>query len=80
MSSKLCNSRSSQDQLLEDLIIRLEETEESVGLTLCVNGLIIAGDMISSKKYFDKMSTFFEENSITIEDTSLMERGLPYPQ
>jgi len=80
MSSKLCNNWSSQDQLLEDLIIRLEETEEGVGLTLCVNGLIIAGDMISSKKYFDKMSTFFEENSITIGETSLIERGLPYPQ
>jgi hypothetical protein len=33
--------------------------------------------MTSSNKYFDKISTFFEENSITIEDTSLIERGLP---
>jgi hypothetical protein len=61
MSSKLCKSWSSQDQLLEDLVIRLEETEQGVGLTLCVNGLIIAGDITSSKKYFDRMSTFFGE-------------------
>lgn len=77
MSSKLCKSWSSQGQLLEDLIIRLEETERGVGLTLCINRLIIAGDMTSPNKYFDRMSTFFEENSIAIEDTSLIERGLP---
>jgi hypothetical protein len=77
MCSNLCKSTSSQDQLLEDLTIRREKTEAGIGLTLCVNGLILAGDMTSSNKYFDKISTFFEENSITIEDTSLIERGLP---
>jgi hypothetical protein len=77
MCSKLCKSTSSQDQLLEDLTIRLEETEQGVGLTLCINRLVMAGNMTSSKKYFDIMSTFFEENSITIEDTSLIESGLP---
>jgi hypothetical protein len=46
---------------LEHLIKRLEETEAGVDLTPCVNGLIIAEDMISSKKYFDKISAFFGE-------------------
>ena len=62
---------SSEDELLEYLIKILEETEAGVGLTLCVNGLIIAGDMISSKKYFDKISTFYP---------SLTERGFPIMQ
>ena len=51
---------SSQDEVLEYLIKRPEETEAGVGLTLCVNGLISAGDMISSNKYFDKISTFLK--------------------
>lgn len=70
---------SSQDQLLEDLIERLQETEAGVGLALCVNGLILAGDMISSKRYLIKY-LIFKENSIIIEDTSSIETGLPYPQ
>jgi hypothetical protein len=49
----------SEDELLEYLIKILEETEAGVDLTPCVNGLIIAGDMISSKKYSDKISAFF---------------------
>jgi gamma-glutamyl-gamma-aminobutyrate hydrolase PuuD len=52
---------SSEDELLEYLIKILEETEAGVDLTPCVNGLIIAGDMISSKKYSDKISAFFGE-------------------
>ena len=46
---------------MEHLIKRLEETDAGVGLTLCVNGLIIAEDMISSKTYSDKISAFFGE-------------------
>ena len=71
---------SSEDELLEYLIKILEETEAGVGLTLCVNGLIIAGDMISSKKYFDKISTFYNDDKIATDDPSLTERGFPIMQ
>ena len=68
---------SSEDEVLEYLIKILEETEAGVGLTLCVNGLIIAGDMISSKKYFDKISTFYNDDKIATDDPSLIEKGFP---
>lgn len=71
---------SSQDEVLEHLIRRLEETDAGINVTLCVNGLIISGQMISSKRYFDKISNFFNENSIITDDSSLIERGLPYLQ
>lgn len=71
---------SSQDEVLEHLIRRLEETDAGINVTLCVNGLIISGQMISSKSYFDKISNFFNENSIITDDSSLIERGLPYLQ
>jgi hypothetical protein len=71
---------SSEDELLEYLIKILEETEAGVGLTLCVNGLIIAGDMISSKKYFEKISAFYNDDKIATDDPSLTERGFPIMQ
>jgi hypothetical protein len=49
---------SSEDELLEYLIKILEETEAGIGLTLCVNGLIIAGDMITSKRYWINVHFF----------------------
>lgn len=71
---------SSQDEVLEHLIRRLEETDAGINVTLCVNGLIISGQMISSKRYFDKISNFFNENSIITDGSSLIERELPYLQ
>jgi hypothetical protein len=52
---------SSEDELLEYLIKILEETEAGVGLTLCVNGLIIAGDMIGPRHARIKFPLFFGE-------------------
>lgn len=71
---------SSQDEVLEYLVKILEETDAGVNLTICVNGSIISGQMISSKRYFDEISTFFNENKITADDPSLIERGLPILQ
>ena len=71
---------SSQDEVLEHLIRRLEETDAGINVILCVNGLIISGQMISSKRYFDKISNFFNENSIITDGSSLIERELPYLQ
>ena len=71
---------SSQDELLEYLIKRVEAIEAGIAVTLYVNGLIIAGNMISSKKYYDKMSTFFDETKISTDDPSLREKGREYMQ
>jgi hypothetical protein len=56
------------DEVLEHIVKRAEETGAGLGVTLCVNGLIIAGDVIRSARYFDKVSTFFNEMSITTDD------------
>ena len=62
---------SSEDEVLEYLIKILEETDGGVTLTLCVNGLIIAGEyMISSKKYFDKISAFYNDDKIATDEPS----------
>ena len=71
---------SSHDELLEYLVKRVEVIEASINVILYVNGLIIAGNMISSKKYYDKMSTFFDETKITTDDPSLREKGRAYMQ
>jgi hypothetical protein len=36
--------------------------------------------MISSKKYFDKISTFYNDDKIATDDPSLTERGFPIMQ
>jgi hypothetical protein len=61
---------------LEYLVKMLEETDVGLSLTLCVDGSIISGQMISSKRYFEEMSTYFNQNSSTADDPSLIEKGL----
>jgi hypothetical protein len=56
------------DEVLEHIVKRAEETDAGLGVTLCVNGLIIAGDVIRSARYFDKAVIFFNEMSITTND------------
>ena len=68
---------SSQDEVLEYLVRILEETDTGISLTLSVNGLIISGQMISSKRYFDELSNFYNEKNLATEDPSLIEIGLP---
>jgi hypothetical protein len=56
------------------IIKRLQETDAGFDITPCVNGLIIAGDMITSKRYWINVH-FFRRISITMEDTYLIEKG-----
>jgi hypothetical protein len=79
-TSIACDKMSSQDEVLEYLIKILEETDLGVSLTLCVNGSIISGQMISSKRYFEELSSIYSEKNITTNDPSLIEKGLPILQ
>ena len=44
------------DQVLEYLVQKTEETSIGINITLTINGLVIVGELISSKNYYDYMS------------------------
>jgi hypothetical protein len=50
----------SSDQVLEYLVQKTEETSIGINITLTINGLVIVGELISSKNYYDYMSGLFE--------------------
>jgi hypothetical protein len=48
------------DILLEFLIRKVEETGIGAGITLCINGAIITGNLIKAKIYYDKMIEMYD--------------------
>ena len=54
------------DELLKYFIQKTEESGPDLDITFCVNGIIVTGILISSKKYYDIMSNFFEGDSYKI--------------
>jgi hypothetical protein len=50
----------SSDQVLEYLVQKTEETSIGINITLTINGLVIVGELISSKNYYDYMSGLLE--------------------
>jgi hypothetical protein len=61
------------DEILEHFVQRVEETGVGKSLTLCVNGLIVVGNIISSKNYYDKMSALYDKLQIVTKDQSQIE-------
>jgi hypothetical protein len=51
---------SSHDEILEFLVKKVEETGIGLGITLCVNGLVITGTLMRSQLYYDEMSRFLD--------------------
>lgn len=43
----------SSDEVLEYLVQKTEETSIGISVTLTVNGLVIVGELASSKNYYD---------------------------
>jgi hypothetical protein len=65
----------SSDQVLEYLVQKTEVTSIGINITLTINGLVIVGELISSKNYYDYMSglfgTFTEKpEEKTVENTT----------
>jgi hypothetical protein len=65
----------SSDGVLEYLVQKTEETSIGTSVTLTINGLVIVGELISSKNYYDYMSEMFEAftekpEEKTIENTT----------
>ena len=50
----------SSDGVLEYLVQKTEETSIGISVTLTINGLVIVGELISSKNYYDYMSGLLE--------------------
>ena len=72
----------SSDQVLEYLIQKTEETSIGISVTLTINGLVIVGELISSKNYYDYMSGLFEaftekSKEKIVEDTTTPDSNEP---
>ena len=69
----------SSDQVLEYLVQKTEETSIGINITLTINGLVIVGELISSKNYYDYMSGLFEEKpeEKRIENTATPDSNEP---
>ena len=61
----------SSDRVLEYLVRKAEETGIGSDITLCVNGLVIYGTIIHSKRYYDLMSESFEGDILTSDPTEI---------
>ena len=49
----------SNDEVLEYLIQKVEETKIGPGVTLATGGLVVVGGLVSSKVYYDYLSSLF---------------------
>lgn len=50
----------SNDEILEYLIQKVEETKIGPGVTLATGGLVVVGGLVSSKVYYDYLSSLFD--------------------
>jgi hypothetical protein len=71
---------SDNDGLLEFLIMKVEETGIGPGITLCMNGSIITGNLIKSKVYYDKMIEMydFDTNQLTAKNSEDLDKWNVY--
>jgi len=71
---------SDNDGLLEFLITKVEETGIGAGITLCVNGSIITGNLIKSRIYYDKMIEMydFDKDQLTAKNAEELAKWNDY--
>jgi hypothetical protein len=68
------------DELLEFLLRKVEETGIGAGITLCLNGSIITGNLIKSKIYYDKMIEMydFDNSQLTAKNQDELDKWNGY--
>jgi len=68
------------DDLLEFLLRKVEETGIGAGITLCLNGSIITGNLIKSKIYYDKMIEMydFDNSQLTAKNQDELDKWNGY--
>jgi hypothetical protein len=66
--------------LLEFLITKVEETGIGAGITLCVNGSVITGNLIKSRVYYDKMIEMydFDKDQLTAKNAEELAKWNDY--
>lgn len=58
----------SNDEVLEYLVKEVEETGVGTTISLYINGLIVTGQLIRSKRYYDLMSSIHDERITMTND------------
>jgi len=68
------------DELLEFLLRKVEETGIGAGITLCLNGSIITGNLVKSKIYYDKMIEMydFDNSQLTAKNQDELDKWNGY--
>jgi hypothetical protein len=68
------------DELLEFLLRKVEETGIGAGITLCFNGSIITGNLVKSKIYYDKMIEMydFDNSQLTAKNQDELDKWSGY--
>jgi hypothetical protein len=66
----------SVDEILAYLVRRTEETGIGHAITLCIGGNVVSGFMINSKKYYEIMLNYFENQNIAVRINIMMRNGM----
>jgi hypothetical protein len=68
------------DEILEFLIRKVEETGIGAGITLCINGSILTGNLIKSRVYYDKMIEMydFDNSQLTAKNQEEIDKWSDY--
>jgi hypothetical protein len=68
------------DEILEFLIRKVEETGIGAGITLCMNGSILTGNLIKSRIYYDKMIEMydFDNSQLTAKNQEEIDKWNDY--
>jgi hypothetical protein len=53
----------SNDEVLEYLVQKVEETEVGPSVTLTIGGLVVEGGLVSPKLYYDYLSSLFDKHT-----------------
>jgi hypothetical protein len=66
----------SNDEVLEYLIQKVEETKIGPSVTLAIGGLVVVGGLVSSKLYYDYLSSLFEIYTYNSEGETIERRTI----
>ena len=66
----------SNDEVLEYLIQKVEEAKMGPSVTLAIGGLVVVGGLVSSKVYYDYLSSLFDIYTDKSEGETIERRAL----
>jgi hypothetical protein len=69
-------SEISNDEVLEYLIQKVEETKIGPSVTLAIRGLVVVGGLVSSKLYYDRLSSLFDIYTDKSEGETIERRAI----